>query len=68
MKSPSNREIQNILKQAAEQSTPPLWDRVESGLHENRYTYEIEESPAARKAWWRRPIVALAASLFLVVA
>ena len=68
MKSPSNREIQNILKQAAEQSTPPLWDRVESGLHENRYTYEIEVSPAARKAWWRRPIVALAASLFLVVA
>lgn len=50
MKSPSNREIQNILKQAAEQSTPPLWDRVESGLHENRYTYEIEASPAARKA------------------
>ena len=37
-------------------------------IRDSRYTYEIEASPAARKAWWRRPIVALAASLFLVVA
>ena len=60
MKSPSNREIQNILKQAAEQSTPPLWDRIESGLHENRYAYEIETNPATRKPGgagrsWRSP-------------
>ena len=68
MKSPSNRDIQKSLKQAAEQDTPPLWDRIESGLHESRYTFETEKVPATRKVWWRRPIVALAASLFLIVA
>ncbi len=68
MKRQSDCDIQNRLKEAAGQETPPLWSRIEAGLRDTRYSFEAAEEPATRKTWWRRPAVAVAASLFLVLA
>ncbi len=68
MKRQSDCDIQNRLKEAAGQETPPLWGRIEAGLRDTRYSFEAAEEPATRKTWWRRPAVAVAASLFLVLA
>ena len=68
MKPRSNRDIQNRLKQAAGQEVPPMWERIEAGIRDSRYSFEAEEEKAVQKAWWSRPAVAVAASLFLVLA
>lgn len=68
MKPRSNRDIQNRLKQAAGQEVPPMWERIEAGIRDSRYSFEAAEEKAVQKAWWSRPAVAVAASLFLVLA
>ncbi len=68
MKPLSDRDIQNRLQQAADSETPPLWERIESNLQDNRYVFEAEEVPPARKVWRKSVLAAAAASLFLVLA
>ena len=53
MKRQSDCDIQNRLKEAAGQETPPLWSRIEAGLRDTRYSFEAAEEPATRKTWWR---------------
>ena len=55
MKRQSDCDIQNRLKEAAGQETPPLWGRIEAGLRDTRYSFEAAEEPATRKTWWRLP-------------
>ena len=49
MKRQSDCDIQNRLKEAAGQETPPLWGRIEAGLRDTRYSFEAAEEPATRK-------------------
>ena len=62
MKRQSDCDIQNRLKEAAGQETPPLWGRIEAGLRDTRYSFEAAEEPATRKTWWRRPAAAVSGS------
>ena len=68
MKPLSDRDIRNRLQQAADSETPPLWGRIEANLQDDRYSFEAEEIPAARKMWRKPVLAAAAASLFLVLA
>ncbi len=68
MKPLSDRDIRNRLQQAADSETPPLWGRIEAKLQDDRYSFEAEEIPAARKMWRKPLLAAVAVSLFLVLA